>query len=201
MDWTAIATWILAGFTAWLCWETRQQAKNAKLAILIPYDLKKDDLNFAAGNLFIFNFTYPIVEDIGKKNQGIYSIGIKNIGDGPALNVHISKVTDAKTWKHTNEMFTIPPNDSLPLLMRAALVADDFDNFQDITIEYEDIFHDKHMLELQTNLTPSNGNSQQVFCPITILRWDMSGTQFPPPEIPLHREQEWRGRYALRQLR
>jgi hypothetical protein len=85
---TALGTLVLALYTAGLWRETSRQRRAMQKPLLIPSKLPKDIDD--SRSVFVGNFEYPRFDSF--KNSKIYYLGLKNIGQGSAIRVHVEEL-------------------------------------------------------------------------------------------------------------
>ncbi|WP_163537591.1 hypothetical protein [Gracilibacillus sp. YIM 98692] len=126
-------------------------------------------------NLFSCNFEYPISEELGA--TALVHFGIKNIGKGPAKNVHVLSFQtdgdDLENFRVGSNSISIPEGGSIPFVIRVGK-KDETDYYfgtYNTTIYYEDIFNNGFYLSIRLWIQQSG---------VTVIEYDDS------------KEPEWR---------
>jgi len=128
------------------------QVRNDSLRpILIPVRLR--DMPDASTQIFVSNFGYPIAEEWIHSTQQ-FSLGVRNIGSGPAINVRVvSFMVDGgqeigREWSDPGHLAS---GSTIPLLVRFAH-AEDYEHdlvAHRLSLEYEDLSGRRYWLHLR----------------------------------------------------
>lgn len=131
----------------------RQNLKTRRLSVsplLLPTRIKEfttDD------NLFACNYEYPITDEIGF--TALVHFGIKNIGKGPAKNVHVQSFNTERdstdVFRVGYNVISIPEGEAIPFVIRIAKKkqTDYFYDTYSTSIYYENILGNKLYLSVR----------------------------------------------------
>jgi hypothetical protein len=188
-----IATTIAVILAIYTLKENIVSRKTSIKPLLFPGRIKEfisDD------NLFVCNYEYPVVDNIGTSTLAFF--GIKNIGKGPAKNVRVisfkSEEESPMIFRVGYNSVHIPEGASIPFVIRVAREDSSDYNYvtYSTTIYYEDLFGGSFYLSVRIWIQESG---------VTVIEYsDSEKPKWRKFVTIVSREIELNGYFEMRQL-